>query len=166
MLKFAEKLVKLRIPILILAAALLVPAGIGFITTKVNYDILYYLPDDIETMKGQDILLNEFGKGAYGMFVCDNMDSADAIRMVEKLESIDHVAEVISFDNITGGKLPAELLPAEVRKIFYSEKGNSILMFMCAGLGLKALERAKTESYGKNRRVHSYGEYTRFQGVA
>jgi len=62
MLKFAEKLVKLRIPILILAVALLVPAGIGFITTKVNYDILYYLPDDIETMKGQDILLNEFGK--------------------------------------------------------------------------------------------------------
>jgi len=151
MLKFAEKLVKLRIPILILAVALLVPAGIGFITTKVNYDILYYLPDDIETMKGQDILLNEFGKGAYGMFVCDNMDSADAIRMVEKLESIDHVAEVISFDNITGGKLPVELLPAEVRKIFYSEKGNSILMFIF--FDTTTSEDETMEALGEIRRI-------------
>ena len=130
MLKLSEKLVKLRIPILILAAALLVPAGIGFISTKVNYDILYYLPDDIETMQGQDILMDEFGKGAYGMFVCNGMSSADAIRMAEKLEQVDHVAEVISFDSLTGGALPAEMLPAEVRKIFYSESGDSVLMFI------------------------------------
>ncbi|MBR1770834.1 MAG: MMPL family transporter [Lachnospiraceae bacterium] len=130
MLKIAEKLVKLRIPILLLAVVLLVPAGIGFISTRVNYDILYYLPDDIETMQGQDILLDEFGKGAYGMFVCNGMSSSDAIRMAEKLEAVDHVAEVICFDNITGGSIPAEFLPTKIRKIFYSEDGGSTLMFI------------------------------------
>lgn len=130
MLKLSEKLVKLRIPILLLAVALLVPAGIGFLNTKVNYDILYYLPDDIETMQGQDILMEDFGKGAYGMFVCNGMESADVIRMAEKLESVDHVAEVICFDNLTGGKLPANLLPEEVKKIFYSKNGDGTLMFI------------------------------------
>ncbi len=130
MQKIAEKIVKFRIPILIIGILLLIPSAIGIINMKINYDILYYLPDNIETMQGQDVLMDEFGKGAYGMFVCDNMQSADAIKMAEKLKSIDHVAEVISYDELTNGKLPQELLPQEVRKIFFSEKENSILMFI------------------------------------
>lgn len=130
MQKFAQKLVKLRIPILIAAVLLLIPSAVGFVRTKINYDILYYLPKDIETMQGQDILMDEFGKGAYGMFVCNGMGSADIIRMTEKLEAIDHVTEVICFDNLTGGAIPQELLPAEVRKIFFSESGNGTLMFI------------------------------------
>ena len=73
MVKLGRKIVKFRIPIFILSLLLLIPAGIGYINTRVNYDVLYYLPDDIETMKGQDILVDEFGTGAYSMFVCEGL---------------------------------------------------------------------------------------------
>lgn len=130
MLKVSEKIVKWRYFILIVSFLLLIPATIGFINLKVNYDILYYLPDEIETMKGQDVLMDEFGKGAYGMFVCEDMDSAHAITMAQKLREVDHVAQVISFDDLTDGALPKEMLPESVRDIFFSSKGNAVLMFI------------------------------------
>ena len=71
MVKLGRKIVKFRIPIFILSLLLLIPSAIGYINTRVNYDVLYYLPDDIETMKGQDILVDEFGTGAYSMFICE-----------------------------------------------------------------------------------------------
>ena len=83
MLKISEKIVKFRKLILILAFLLLIPSGIGYLNTKVNYDILYYLPKEIETMKGQDVLLDEFGKGAYGMFVCNGMGKNEVQKMKE-----------------------------------------------------------------------------------
>lgn len=73
--KVGKAIVKLRIPILILSVLLLIPAGIGYVKTKVNYDILYYLPGDIDTMKGQDILMDEFNKGAYATVVVKGMDA-------------------------------------------------------------------------------------------
>ena len=73
MLKFGKQIVRSRFVILIVALLLLIPSVIGFLNTRINYDILYYLPDDIETMQGQDVLLNDFGKGAYGIFVCDGL---------------------------------------------------------------------------------------------
>lgn len=130
MLKVSEKIVKYRFLILFLSIVLLIPAGIGFVNLKVNYDILYYLPDDIETMQGQDILMEEFGKGAYGMFVCENMNSAQAISMAEQIKKIDHVAQVISFDDLTNGSVPKELLPDSVKDIFFSENNNAVLMFI------------------------------------
>ena len=130
MQKFAEKIVKLRIPILIISILLLIPSFIGFVNTRINYDILYYLPDDIETMQGQDILMDEFGKGAYGMIVCNGMSSAEVIKTTDKIKNIDHVAGIICYDSITGGKIPKELLPKEVQKIFYSEDGQGTLMFI------------------------------------
>lgn len=130
MKKFAEKIVKYRIPILILSILLLVPSALGFINTKVNYDILYYLPNDIETMQGQDILMDEFGKGAYGMLVCNGMDSADAMRLVDRLKEVDHVADLICYDDLTGGNLPKELLPDGVKKVFYSEDSDGTLLFL------------------------------------
>ena len=75
--KLGRKIVKFRIPIFIISILLLIPATIGYINTRVNYDILYYLPDDIETMKGQDILVDEFGTGAYSMFLCEGMENKD-----------------------------------------------------------------------------------------
>ncbi len=77
MLKLGRKIVKFRIPIFILSLLLLIPSAIGYLNTRVNYDVLYYLPDDIETMKGQDILVDEFGTGAYSMFVCEGMEKDD-----------------------------------------------------------------------------------------
>lgn len=130
MLKVSEKIVKFRIPILILALLLLIPSAWGFMNTKVNYDILYYLPKEIETMKGQDILLDEFGKGAYGMFVCNGMKKNEVQKMKEEVEKIDHVAQVICFDSITSGSIPEEMLPDSVKDIFYGKSGDSSLMFL------------------------------------
>lgn len=130
MINISRKIVKFRALILIIAFALLVPAGIGFLCTKINYDILYYLPDNIETMKGQDILLEDFGKGAYGLFVCNGMKQNEIQKMKEEVEQIDHVAQVICFDSITGGRIPKEMVPDKVKDIFYSKDGNGTLMFL------------------------------------
>ena len=88
MVKLGRKIVKFRIPIFILSLRLLIPAGIGYINTRVNYDVLYYLPDDIETMKGQDILVDEFGTGAYSMFVCEGMPNKDVAALKKKMEKV------------------------------------------------------------------------------
>ena len=130
MLKVSEKIVKFRKLILVLAFLLLIPSGMGYLNTKVNYDILYYLPDEIETMKGQDVLLDDFGKGAYGMFVCNGMNKNEVQNMKEEVEQIDHVAQVICFDSLTGGRIPKEMLPESVKDIFYGRDGNSTLMFL------------------------------------
>ena len=130
MINISRKIVKFRALILIIAFALLVPAGIGFLCTKINYDILYYLPDNIETMKGQDILLEDFGKGAYGLFVCNGMKQNEIQKMKEEVEQIDHVAQIICFDSITGGRIPKEMVPDKVKDIFYSKDGNGTLMFL------------------------------------
>ena len=130
MLKVSEKIVKFRKLILVLAFLLLIPSGMGYLNTKVNYDILYYLPDEIETMKGQDVLLDDFGKGAYGMFVCNGMNKSEVQNMKEEVEQIDHVAKVICFDSLTGGRIPKEVLPESVKDIFYGRDGNSTLMFL------------------------------------
>ena len=80
MLKFGKGIVKFRYVILVLSVLLLIPSVIGYLNTRINYDILYYLPDNIETMKGQDILLKDFGKGAYGIFVCDGLIPQSRLR--------------------------------------------------------------------------------------
>ena len=77
MLKVGEKIVKYRVPVFILSLLLLIPSVIGYINTRINYDILYYLPDSIETMQGQDILAEQFGTGAYSMFLCEGMENKD-----------------------------------------------------------------------------------------
>ena len=130
MLRFGKGVVKLHKLILILSVLLLIPSVIGFLNTHINYDILYYLPKDIETMKGQDILLEDFGKGAYGIFVCDDLPTADQIKLEEKISKVDHVADVICYSSLTGGELPAEILPSEIKNIFYSKNGNGCLMFI------------------------------------
>ena len=89
MKKFGKVVVKLRIPILVLSFLLLIPAALGYLNTKVNYDILYYLPSDIDTMQGQDILLDDFGKGAYAMVVVDGMNKSNVSKLVKKVEGVD-----------------------------------------------------------------------------
>ena len=130
MKRISRLIVKCRYVILILGIALLIPAALGFLRTKVNYDILYYLPDDIETMKGQDILLNEFGKGAYGIFICEGMNERELIDMTEKIRSVDHVAEVLGYDELTGGMLPMDMLPDRYQKVMRSENGEASLLFI------------------------------------
>ncbi len=127
MKKFGKLIVKLRIPILILSVLLLVPAAIGYFNTKVNYDILYYLPGDIDTMKGQDILLDDFGKGAYAMVVVDGMNKKNVSELVKKVEKVDHVASVISYNGIVGDGVPAEILPDKFRSYFENDDSGATL---------------------------------------
>lgn len=128
MLKFGKKVVKYRIPIFILSLLLLLPAGYGYINTRINYDVLSYLPGEIETMKGQDILADEFGTGAYSMFVCEGMDNKDVAKLKEKMEQVDHVNKVIWYDSFFDLSMPMEMLPQKVLDIFNSE--DSTMMFI------------------------------------
>ena len=127
MKNFGKLIVKLRIPILILSVLLLIPAAIGYFNTKVNYDILYYLPGDIDTMKGQDILLDDFGKGAYAMVVVDGMNKKNVSELVKKVEKVDHVASVISYNGIVGDGVPAEILPDKFRSYFENDDSGATL---------------------------------------
>ncbi|MGN0169719.1 MAG: RND family transporter [Lachnospiraceae bacterium] len=126
MKKFGEVIVKLRIPILILGFLLLIPSVVGYVNTRVNYDILSYLPEDIETMKGQEILTEEFGTGAFSLVVVDNLPDQEVAKVKEKLEDVPHVAKVIWYDSILDLSVPISALPKEVRDIFNTE--DSTLM--------------------------------------
>ena len=95
--RFGKTVVKSRIPILILSILLLIPAAFGYLNTRVNYDVLTYLPDEIETMKGQEILLDEFGTGAISMVVVDGMDFKDVAALKERIEDVDHVKKVNTY---------------------------------------------------------------------
>ena len=126
MYKFGKKIVQLRIPILILSFLLLIPSAFGYIKTKVNYDILSYLPKDIETMQGQDILVDEFGTGAFSMFVVDGMAPKDVEKVKADIEQIDHVKKVIWYDSAMDISVPMELLPDELYEAF--NNGDATMM--------------------------------------
>lgn len=127
MKKFGKVVVKLRIPILVLSFLLLIPSVLGYFNTRVNYDILYYLPSDIDTMQGQDILLDDFGKGAYAMVVVDGMNNSNVSKLVKKVEGVDHVASVISYSGIVGDDVPSEILPDKFRSYFENEDSGATL---------------------------------------
>ena len=125
--KFGKVIVKLRIPILVLSILLLIPSAIGYVNTRVNYDILYYLPDEIETMQGQDILMDDFNKGAYAMVVVQNMDTKAADKLIKKVENVEHVAQVISYTGIVGEDVPSEMVPSKFRKYFENDSTDTTL---------------------------------------
>lgn len=125
--KFGKVIVKLRIPILVLSILLLIPSAIGYVNTRVNYDILYYLPDEIETMQGQDILMKDFNKGAYAMVVVQDMDAKAANKLIKKVENVEHVAQVISYTGIVGEDVPSEMVPSKFRKYFENDSTDTTL---------------------------------------
>ena len=124
--KFGKKVVQFRIPIFILGLILLIPSFIGYVNTKVNYDILSYLPGDIETMIGQDILVDEFGTGAFSMFVVQGMEPKESARLKQEIEQIDHVEKVIWYDSVMDLSVPMEMMPDELYEAFNS--GDATMM--------------------------------------
>ncbi|MEY8264863.1 MMPL family transporter [Lachnospiraceae bacterium 64-25] len=129
--KFGKKVVQLRIPILILSLVLLIPSFLGYVSTRVNYDILSYLPKDIETMVGQDILVDEFGTGAFSMFVVEGMVPKDIIRLKEEIEQVAHVEKVIWYDSVMDISVPMEMMPDAVYEAFNS--GDATMMAIIFG---------------------------------
>ncbi|MCQ2523882.1 MAG: MMPL family transporter [Lachnospiraceae bacterium] len=121
MIKFGKGIVKFRVPIILVALLLLIPSAIGYLGTRVNYDILYYLPKEIETMVGQDVLVDEFGTGAFSFLVVEGMNTKDAAAMKEKVEAVDHVAKVIWYDSFMDTSIPMEMLPTELYEAFNNE---------------------------------------------
>ena len=128
MIKFGKGVVKLRIPILILAFLLLIPSGIGYVNTRVNYDILSYLPGEIETMKGQDILLDEFGMGAFSLVVVEGMNDKDLQKVADQIDDIDHVKKVIWYGSVADFSIPREALPDDIYDFFNNKDADSQLM--------------------------------------
>lgn len=140
MIKFGKKVVKFRIPILIISFLLLIPATLGYVNTRINYDILSYLPDDIETMKGQEILLNEFGTGAFSLCVVEGMDEKGVVALEEQMKDVDHVKEVIWYDTLADISIPMDILPEEVKEAFNNEEKNSTLMIVTFDTSMSADE--------------------------
>lgn len=126
MINFGKKVVKFRVPIFIVSLILLIPSAFGYFGTKINYDILSYLPDDIETMKGQDILVDEFGTGAFSLFVAEGMDNKDVSALKSKIEKVDHVSKVIWYDSILDISFPMDMLPDEIVSAFKSDNATML----------------------------------------
>lgn len=126
--KVSQKIVKHRILILLLAVLLLIPSVIGFINTRINYDILSYLPKDLETMKGQDLMMDEFGKGGFSIYIVKGMDNKQVENLKEKIEKVNHVDSVIWYDDILDESIPKEILPDDIYDSFNNKENNETLM--------------------------------------
>lgn len=129
MQKFGRGVVKLRVPILIVSVLLLIPSIFGFVSTRINYDILSYLPSDIETMKGQDIMLDEFGKGGFSLVMLDGMEDKDVEKVKKKIEKVDHVCDVLWYDTLADVSLPKEVLPDDIYDFFNTDNSTMMAVF-------------------------------------
>lgn len=130
MLKLAKKIVKFRVPILILSFLLLIPTAAIYFNTRINYDILSYLPEDIDTMKGQEILTDEFGTGAFSICVVEDMDKKGVTELKEKIQKVAHVNKVLWYDSVADLSVPMDILPEEIKKAFVNEEKNSTLFIV------------------------------------
>ncbi|MCR5075714.1 MAG: MMPL family transporter [Ruminococcus sp.] len=126
MLRFGEFIAKRRVFILLIGIILLVPSAIGYLNTRVNYDILSYLPKDINTMVGQDILIDEFGQGGFSFVMVEGMTEKEIAETADKLSGVDGVSNVVCYETLTDLNLPKEVLPQKVRDFF--NKGDNTLM--------------------------------------
>lgn len=128
MIKFGKGVVKHRVLIFVVSILLLIPSAIGYFNTRINYDILTYLPKDIETMKGQDILVDEFGTGAFSMCVIEGMDDKDISVLRRKMEAVNHVKAVVWYDSIADLSIPMDVLPEDLYEVFNNEDKDATLM--------------------------------------
>lgn len=128
MKKFSEFICKNKSAVLIISSILLLLSLIGIKLTKVNYDILVYLPSDIETMKGQDILTEDFKTGAYAMVVADNMSGESILKLEDKIRNVSGVNKVVSLYDVVGSTFPIEMLPSDITSHLNSDKSNLLLV--------------------------------------
>lgn len=125
--KFGHGVVKYRVIILIIAVVLLIPAAIGYFKTGVNYDLLFYLPKNIDTMKGQDILMDDFGSGAFGLIMTDGLNDNKTTELKKKIEKVDAVQKVLWYDSVADLRIPKSMLPKRIYKAF-NKDGSTVMM--------------------------------------
>jgi len=128
-MKLAKAVVKYRVLILILTLALMVPSVFGYINTRVNYDMLNYLPEDMETVIGQDELMRDFGKGAFSLIILEDMPAKDITALKEKIEKVEHVDTVVWYDTIADVSIPLEILPDSIYKVFNTDNSTMMAVF-------------------------------------
>ena len=127
--KFGKTVVKLRIPILILALILLIPSVLGIQATRINYDMLTYLPEGIDTVEGQNILMDEFGKGAFSFIIVEGMEDKEVAELRQEVEAVPHVDSAIWYDSIADLSVPKEFLPDKLKDIFINGDSTVIAVF-------------------------------------
>ena len=126
MVKVGKWIARHRILMLIIGFLLVIPSAIGMAKTRVNYDLLSYLPEHLETVKGQDILVDEYGMGAFSMVVVENMEMKDVQKLEEQFSEVPHVKDVLWYDDVADISLPVEMLPKDIREGFF--KGDATMM--------------------------------------
>ena len=129
MVKFGKGVVKCRILILILGVLLLIPSLFGMLSTRINYDMLTYLPEDMDTVKGQNILLDDFGKGAFSMVVVEGLETKEVADLKEKFQQVNHVESVIWYDSLMDLSVPMELLPEKYYDAFNNGDATVMAVF-------------------------------------
>ena len=128
-MRFSRAVVKYRIPILVITLLLMIPSVLGMAATRVNYDMLDYLPDSMDTVIGQNELLEQFGKGAFSIIVVEDMPAKDISALCDKIENIDHVQTVVSYSSLADPSVPSELLPENIYSEFNKEDSTLIAVF-------------------------------------
>lgn len=126
---FGRAVVKSRYVILVIAVLLLIPSIIGYQNTKINYDMLYYLPDSMETVKGQDLLLDDFGKGAFSILVTENMTTGEMRKLTSQIEDVDHVDSVVDLASVIDPNVPTAMYPKVIRDNLKNQDASMIVIF-------------------------------------
>ena len=127
--RFARWLVKHRVVVVIVCLALMIPSVFGMMSTKVKYDLLYYLPEDLDTIKGQNILTEDFGKGAFSLCVTEGLSEVEQVDLEEAVRNVPHVESVIGYASILKGSLPVEILPDNLREMFQKDGARLMAVF-------------------------------------
>ena len=128
-MKFSKAVVKFRVPILIIAILLMIPSVFGMAFTRINYDMLNYLPEDMDTVVGQNELLDDFGKGAFSFVIVEDMPDKDVSALKTKIEQVEHVESVLWYDSIADITIPKEILPEEIYNEFNTENATMMAVF-------------------------------------
>ena len=128
-MKFSKTVVKYRIPILVVALILMIPSLFGIANTRINYDMLDYLPEDMDTVIGQNELLDDFGKGAFSFIIVENMPAKDVSALKSRIEKIDHVETVLWYDSVFDISVPMEMLPDKLYRAFNTENATMLAVF-------------------------------------
>ena len=147
-MKLARKIVSFRVPILVLTLLLLIPSVFGMAATRINYDMLTYLPEDMETVVGQDELMKDFGKGAFSLIIVEDMEPEEVSRLRKSIEGVEHVDSVIWYDSLADLSVPMELLPDEVYQAFNAGNATMMAVFFdsstSADVTMEAVDRIRT----------------------
>lgn len=133
-MKFGKAVVKLRHAILVIALVLLIPSAIGMAKTHVNYDMLSYLPDDMESVKGQDLLMDEFHKGGFSILVLENMKTDDVTKLEKDIEKVDHVESIVNLQDVVNPSVPISMYPKVVQDNINNKNATMLVTFYDTGI--------------------------------